>query len=54
MKYKYTYELCPNCEEEVKLKAEFIKQICPSCKEEILPCSLCDMDQVDCSKCPLV
>lgn len=46
-------ELCPNCEEEVKLKAIFKVQICPNCGKPIKPCALCDMDKVDCSKCPL-
>lgn len=51
--YKYVYELCPCCEEEVKLDAVLKIQTCPSCGKPILPCSLCDMDAVDCSKCEL-
>ena len=46
-------EWCPNCEEEAKLKAIFKVQICPNCGKPIKPCALCDMDKVDCSKCPL-
>jgi predicted RNA-binding Zn-ribbon protein involved in translation (DUF1610 family) len=48
MKYTYTYEYCPHCENEVKLKAEFKVQICPSCGRKILPCSLCDECKADC------
>lgn len=52
-KYKYTYEVCPHCNEEVKLDAVFKLQLCPGCKELIKPCSLCDMDKVNCNKCKL-
>ena len=46
-------ELCPYCEYEVKLKNKFEVQTCTNCGKSILPCSLCNMDKVDCSKCPL-
>jgi len=46
-------ELCPYCGAEVELEAKFKKQRCPDCNEKIKPCSLCDMDQVDCKKCEL-
>lgn len=43
------YELCPQCEEEVKLKNEFKVQICPSCGKHIVPCSLCtNICKTDC------
>lgn len=45
-------EWCLHCCGEVELKAEVCKQTCPSCKEEILPCSMCDMDNVKCEACP--
>lgn len=46
-------EICPYCEHEVELKTVFEKQICPNCKQLIKPCSMCNMDQVTCSKCKL-
>lgn len=49
----FVYEICPVCGEEVKLKAEMKIQKCPSCGNQILPCSLCDSDECDCSNCPL-
>ncbi len=36
--YKYTHELCPHCEQEVKLTNKFIVQPCPT---------------MDCKNCPL-
>jgi len=55
-----TYELCPHCENEVKLRNEFRVQQCPSCRCAILPCSICthgsDAEHTkpcDCSTCPL-
>ena len=50
---KDVYEMCPECETEVKLKAEFKVQTCPNCGKPIKPCAMCDMDKVDCSKCEL-
>lgn len=48
-------ELCPHCSHEnnfvwVEGNSRSIK--CEECGEEILLCSLCNMDMVDCSKCP--
>lgn len=48
-----TTELCPYCNNEVELNAEFKAQVCPVCGKVILPCSLCDMDKADCANCPL-
>jgi len=53
MAYRKTYELCPHCGREVELKAVMKLQKCPNCHKQIIPCSLCDMDKVDCSKCKL-
>lgn len=45
-------ELCPFCEEEVKLeKRQFFLQKCPNCGKPIRACSLCDQDIVNCSEC---
>jgi hypothetical protein len=52
-KERFITEWCPNCCDEVKLDNEFRVQICPTCGKWILPCSMCDMDKVDCSKCKL-
>lgn len=48
-----TFEVCPYCDNEVVLKAEFKPQICPECKKVILPCSICPTDYDMCGKCPL-
>lgn len=45
-----TTELCPYCENEVEISSEG-KSICPICGKEILPCSMCNMNEVDCNKC---
>ena len=37
------YELCPHCEEEIKLVNEFKVQVCPSCGKHIVVCSLCPL-----------
>lgn len=50
---KKIQEWCSNCCQEVTIDAEFKEQVCPNCGEIILPCSLCDMDTVECSKCKL-
>jgi len=54
-KYNYTYEMCPKCEREVKLKNKFRVQECPKCGERILPCSICthDKNYMKCDTCPL-
>jgi hypothetical protein len=53
-----TYELCPYCDTEVKLNAEFKAQLCPSCGRLILPCSICEHTNrngchTKCDSCPL-
>lgn len=47
-------EICPHCSHVNKLKWDRISRRikCQNCGEEILLCSLCDMDEVECSKCP--
>lgn len=45
--------MCPWCDHEVMLQAIYKIQQCPNCKRPIIPCSLCDMDKVDCTKCEL-
>ena len=59
-KYKTTYEMCPHCEQEVRIKNIFEIQDCPKCKCPILPCSICDATnenvpspKCSCDKCPL-
>ena len=44
-------EWCPRCEQEVKIKRGFIKQNCPICGRKILPCSLCDNNEINCNNC---
>lgn len=48
-KYRHTWELCPECENEVKLKAELSVQKCPKCGKAIVACSMCvDMNCAEC------
>ena len=44
-------EWCSSCENEVELKEGFVKQKCPSCGELLLPCSMCNQDEINCSNC---
>lgn len=52
-KFKYVWEMCPECGETVKIQAIQEVQECPCCRKEIIPCALCDMDKVNCAECPL-
>lgn len=52
-RFKFVWEVCPHCETEVKLRAEFKKQDCPECGRLIKPCALCVMDIVNCNNCGL-
>lgn len=47
-------EICPHCSHvnQIKWDRTSRKTICQNCGEEILLCSLCNMDEVECSKCP--
>jgi len=53
MQDNVTYEMCPHCMTEKKLKAVMEKQVCSTCGNAIKPCSLCDPDTTNCNKCPL-
>lgn len=44
-------EWCPNCERESRILNIPIIQECEYCGEWIRPCSMCDHNIVDCSKC---
>ena len=45
-------ELCGNCGQEVFIDCDIIG-ICPFCGKEILPCSICDWDNINCqNECP--
>jgi hypothetical protein len=53
-----TFEECPHCDNEVKLKWVFEVQECPECHKPILPCSICEHTNengchTECSTCPL-
>lgn len=51
-----TYEVCPHCEQEVKLDAELKVQTCPNCGRSIVTCSMClacDTDKPYCVHCCL-
>jgi len=54
--HRYTYEVCPHCEEEVRLKAELMVQTCPKCGKRIVTCSMCracDTEENYCTNCCL-
>ena len=53
MEYTDVYELCPLCEEEVKLQAKAEIQRCPKCGKWIAPCAMCDLDTAVCYECEL-
>lgn len=48
-----TWEMCPECEAEVELDMILKMQVCPSCGKPIAPCSICDMNFVNCTLCPI-
>ncbi|HLO91524.1 MAG TPA: hypothetical protein VK172_10210 [Lentimicrobium sp.] len=59
-KFRFTHELCPHCDSEVKILNKFQVQECPECKAPIMPCSICDatndsipQPKCSCDKCPL-
>lgn len=47
-------EICPHCDyvNDYVVDENTRTIICKGCGERILLCSLCDMDEVDCSQCP--
>lgn len=47
-------EICPHCSHVNQIKWDRTSRRikCQNCGEEILLCSLCNMDEVECSKCP--
>ena len=50
------FELCPSCDEEVCINAEFVSQVCPNCGKTIVPCSMCEAlseNKANCADCPL-
>ena len=46
-----TWEMCPHCTYENEFPADFKIHKCKECGKELLPCALCYVDGVDCSKC---
>lgn len=46
------FEWCPKCENEVRISTEGVSK-CPICGRSIKPCSMCDMNEVNCSKCKI-
>lgn len=46
---KKIYEWCDNCGQEVKISIKGGN--CKFCGHFIFPCSLCDMDKVNCNEC---
>lgn len=46
-----TAELCPHCNEEVLINRKGGK--CSVCGHFLKPCSLCDMDKVNCNECKI-
>lgn len=50
---EYGSEMCPHCDGESAMHAEFRAQHCTECGRVILPCHLCVYDYVRCTECPL-
>lgn len=48
---EFTTEYCPCCDSEVDIPS-FGVSYCPNCGERILPCSMCDANMHNCSRCP--
>lgn len=46
------WEWCPKCENDVRISTEGVSK-CPICGRKIKPCSMCNMDKVNCSKCKI-
>ena len=46
------YEWCGECEQETKIKNEFVIQRCEHCGKIIFPCSLCPNEIETCESCP--
>lgn len=46
----FCYELCPHCQEEVKLPSKLGSYTCPNCQKLIINCSMCSGDK-DCAQC---
>ena len=44
-----TYEFCPYCEKDVLIPT--VGGYCDTCGVWLKPCSLCNMDEVNCNKC---
>lgn len=48
-------EICPHCDHINEFFCgSYRTMTCRNCGKKILLCSLCDMDEVDCSKCPFI
>ena len=47
------FEICPHCDQEIPLEEKKEKQLCHNCEGLIKPCSLCDLNEVDCNNCYL-
>jgi exosome complex RNA-binding protein Csl4 len=45
------YETCSVCLTEIEIK-DCQPKICSNCGDLVLPCKLCDLDNVNCNKCP--
>lgn len=50
MKENKTFELCDNCGQETEIDSN-LGSYCSTCGKFLKPCSMCDMDNVNCSKC---
>lgn len=45
-----TYELCPHCGYETRMRKEFVAQHCEDCGKLNIPCNMCE--DMDCKNCP--
>lgn len=49
-KWGKTNEVCSYCDQQVEIADTGISK-CPNCGKWISPCSMCNMDEVDCKNC---
>jgi len=49
-KWGKTSEVCPYCDQQVEIDDTGISK-CPNCEKWISPCSMCNMNEVDCDNC---
>lgn len=52
MEENKTFELCDNCGQETEINGE-VGGYCSTCGKFLKPCSMCNMDEVNCNECKM-